>query len=152
MFADQESVKSQRKFFLCWSWCVVNISPWYLPDMTFYLSQLDLTKKKSGSQNVSNSFAPDIFVIFGNTVVPDQSKWSTIFCITTQLSTTQSIYLETRICLYLRELSTPTTWQKLTVFLLLTYTFCFSILQVKVTICPIFSPQSCLPVWLKHEF
>ena len=44
------------------------------------------------------------FVIlwFMATVVPDQSKWSTIFCITTQLSTARSIYLETWICLYFK--------------------------------------------------
>ena len=36
------------------------------------------------------------------TVVPDQSKWSTIFCITTQLSTARSIYLETWIWLYFK--------------------------------------------------
>ena len=44
------------------------------------------------------------FVIlwFMATVVPDQSKWSTIFCITTQLSTARSIYLETWIWLYFK--------------------------------------------------
>ena len=50
---------------------------------------------------------------FMATVVPDQSKWGAIFCITTQLSTARSIYLETWICLNIsKEPSTLTDWLK----------------------------------------
>ena len=42
--------------------------------------------------------------------MPDQSKWSTIFCITTQLSTARSIYLETWIYLYILKRAFNAQW------------------------------------------
>ena len=71
------------------------------------------------------------FVIlwFMATVVPDQSKWSTIFCITTQLSTARSIYLETWICLYFkRSLNTHylPLYRKLTLLLPFSAFLCLS--------------------------
>ena len=71
------------------------------------------------------------FVIlwFMATVVPDQSKWSTIFCITTQLSTARSIYLETWICLYFkRSLNTHylPLYRKLTLLLPFSEFLCLS--------------------------